>query len=226
MATSHFEHPFTAPLVLLLPDLDSDSPSYWQRQWAASRSDASIVDLGSSHRPDRNNWITRIDHATRCAGAPILLVGHGAGALAIAWWAMLCAQENESTVAGALLIGPSHPAAMEHGDRLASFAPSPQTILPFPSLVVASENDPALPVDHAFSIARQWGSGFARFGDCGRFGVDDGLGAWQQGEQLLNAFIDLIEPGHSAPAGQSIDLMSGLVAQSHRPASQLPPLSR
>jgi predicted alpha/beta hydrolase family esterase len=222
MATSHFEHPLAAPLVLLLPDLDSDGPAYWQRQWAASRNDASIIDVGSSHRPDRNTWITRIDHATRCAGAPILLVGHGAGALAIAWWAVLCAQENESTVIGALLIGPSDPAVAAYGDRLGSFAPLPQTVLPFPSLVVASEDDPALPVDRAFSMARQWGSGFARFGDCGHFGADS-LGDWQQGEQLLDAFIDLIEPGRPAPQGQAIDLMSGLMAQSHRPASQLHP---
>jgi predicted alpha/beta hydrolase family esterase len=223
MATSHFEHPSAAPLVLLLPDLDSDSPAYWQRQWIASRNDASIVDMGGSYRPDRNNWTTRIDHATRCAGAPILLVGHGAGALAIAWWAVLCAHENESTVVGALLIGPSNPSGAAYGDRLTSFLPLPQTILPFPSLVVASEDDPALPVDRAFNMARQWGSGFARFGDCGHFGDDDGLGNWQQGEQLLDAFIDLIEPGRPAPRGQAIDLMSGLVAQSHRPASQLRP---
>jgi predicted alpha/beta hydrolase family esterase len=221
MATSHFEHPSAAPLILLLPDLDSDSPTYWQRQWVASRNDTSIVDVGGSYRPDRNNWTTRIDHATRCAGAPIVLVGHGAGALAIAWWAALCAQENESAVVGALLVGPSNPGDAGYGDRLASFAPSPQSILPFPSLVVASENDPALSVDRAFSIARQWGSGFARFGDCGHFGTEDRLGAWQQGEQVLNAFIDLIEPGGPVPGGQSIDMMSGLVAQSRRPASQL-----
>lgn len=224
MATSHFEHPSAAPLILLVPDLDADCPAYWQRQWAVSRSDASIVDLGNCYRPDRNNWITRIDHATRCAGAPVLLVGHGAGALAIVWWATLCAQENESAVVGALLVGPS-PTGTEYDDRLTSFSPLPQTILPFPSLVVASEDDAALPIDRAFSLARQWGSGFARFGDCGRFGAEDGLNAWPQGEQLLNAFIDLIEPGRRLPGGRSIDMMSGLVAQSPRQASQLPSLN-
>lgn len=221
MATSPFEHPSTAPLVLLVPDVDCDNATYWQRHWADSRIDCSIVDMGASYRPDRNSWITRLDQATRCAGAPVLLVGHGVGALAIAWWASLCGQEIESTVVGALLIGPTDPAMANDRERMQSFAPLPHTILPFPSLVVASENDPAVSIDRAFSIARQWGSGFARFGACGHFGIADGLDEWDQGEQLLDAFIDLIEPGQPALGGAEIDMMSGLVAQSRRPASQL-----
>jgi predicted alpha/beta hydrolase family esterase len=223
MATSQFEHPSAAPLVLLLPDVDSEDSSYWQRHWADSRIDCSIVDVGASHRPDRNNWITRLDQATRSTGAPVLLVGHGVGALAIAWWAGLCGQEIESTVVGALLIGPPDPAIAQAEDRLQSFLPLPRQILPFPSLVVASENDPAVSVDRAFSMAREWGSGFARFGECGHFGAGDGLGRWRQGEQLLDAFIDLIEPGQPRLSGAEIDMVSGLVAQSPRPASQLRP---
>jgi len=217
MAT-HFEHPFAAPMVLLVPDVDSDGPAYWQHRWAGSRIDCAVVDMGHCHRPDRNDWITRIDRAVRRADAPVVLVGHGVGALAIAGWSMLYGQEAPSAVIGALLIGPTDPTEAIHAERLRSFAPLPPAILPFPSLVIASEDDPTITADRAFSMARQWGSGFARFGECGRFGLVDGLDDWPQGQQLLDAFIEMIEPDAARPDTTRIDMISGLAAQSRRPA--------
>lgn len=220
MATSHFEHRSAAPTVLLLPDIDSTGIGYWQDHWAASRIDCAIVDMGGSRRPDRNSWVTRLDQAIRGVDAPIVLVGHGVGALTIAWWSELLGQEIEASIVGALLIAPPDPAA-EHNERMQAFAPLPRTILPFPALVVASEDDPYVSVDRAFSMARQWGGGFARFGACGHFGAGDGLGWWRQGEELLDSFIDLVEPGRRTPAGAGMDMIFGWTAQSGQSTSQL-----
>ncbi len=220
MSTSHFEHRSAAPTVLLLPDIDSSGIGYWQDHWAASRIDCAAVDMGGSHRPDRNSWVTRLDQAIRGVAAPIVLVGHGVGALTIAWWTELLGQEIEASIIGALLIAPPDPAA-DYNERMQAFAPLPRTILPFPALVVASENDPYVSVDRAFSMARQWGSGFARFGACGHFGTDDKLGWWRQGEELLDSFIDLVEPGRRTPAGSGMDMIFGWTAQSGQPTSQL-----
>jgi predicted alpha/beta hydrolase family esterase len=216
MATSRFEHPSTAPVVLMLPDIDSCESGYWQHHWTQSRIDCTILDMGGSARPDRNSWVTRLDRAVRRLDAPVVLVGHGAGALAIAWWAALLGQEVEATIVGALLIAPQDPADPRH-DRLDDFAPLPSTILPFPSLVVASENDPQLSVDRAFSIARQWGAGFARFGECGHFTESDGLGLWLEGEDLLDGFIDLIEPGAPPLARAEMPFLPGWTSQSTSP---------
>ena len=220
MATSRFEHRSAAPTVLLLPDIDSTGIGYWQEHWAATRMDCATVDMGASRRPDRNSWVTRLDQAIRSVDAPIVLVGHGVGALTIAWWGELLGQEIEASIVGALLIAPPDPAA-ETNERMQAFAPLPRTILPFPALVVASEDDPCVSVDRAFSMARQWGSGFARFGNCGHFGADDGLGWWQQGEELLDSFIDLVEPGRRPPIGSGMDMIFGWTAQSARSTSQL-----
>jgi len=80
--------------------------------------------------------------------------------------------------------------------RLRCFAPLPSTIFSFPALVIASEDDSAIAADRAFSLARQWGAGFARFGHCGHFTPADGLGWWPEGEELLDRFIELVGPGH------------------------------
>ena len=194
MATSRFEHP-SAPVTLMLPDVDCEGQGYWQRNWIETRIDCRAVDLGHAWTPDRNSWVMRLDHALRGADAPVILVGHGVGALTIAAWADLMSSEIEQAVAGALLIAPSDPAGADADPRLRGFAPVPSTIFSFPAMVVASDDDHSVSADRAFSLARQWGAGFARFGECGHFSPRDGLGRWPEGEELLDRFIELIEPG-------------------------------
>lgn len=220
MATSRyersgrFEHPSAAPVALLLPDLDGEGAGYWQSHWVASRIDCHAVDLGHARRPDRNSLVSRLDHAMRGIDAPLILVGHGVGALTIAAWAGLMSSESEIAVAGALLVAPSDAVADSADSRLQGFAPLPATVFSFPALVVASEDDPQLSADRAFSLARQWGAGFARFGTCGHFMPADGIGWWPEGEELLDRFIDLVEPGRT-PAFRNLDAFS--------PASSRPP---
>ncbi|KQX20166.1 MULTISPECIES: RBBP9/YdeN family alpha/beta hydrolase [unclassified Sphingomonas] len=221
MATTRFEHPSAAPLTLLLPDLDGEGAGYWLRCWVDTRIDCRMVDLGQSRCPDRNSLVTRLDHAVRRADAPIILVGHGIGALTIAAWAGLMSMESEAAVAGALLIAPSDPNAADADPRLLAFAPLPSTVFSFPALVVASEDDPVVSPDRAFSLARQWGAGFARFGACGHFAPADGLGWWPEGEELLDRFADLLEPGR-AQAMRGIDhLAAALPPRAAQPGPSL-----
>ncbi|WP_340315243.1 RBBP9/YdeN family alpha/beta hydrolase [Rhizorhabdus argentea] len=208
MAPSRFEHPSAAPVTLLLPDLDCNAAGYWQRHWTESRIDCRAVDLGNARQPDRNSCVMRLDHALRRVDAPVILVGHGVGALTIAAWAGLMSSESENAVAGALLIGPCDPMAAGADPRLQCFAPLPTAIFTFPALVIASDDDPAISADRAFSLARQWGAGFARFGECGHFMPSDGLGWWDDGEELLDRFIDLVEPGRLQPIRSLDDLAS------------------
>lgn len=177
MAAPRFEHPSAAPVTLLLPDLDGGEAGYWLRRWIDTRIDCRLVDLGRARRPDRNSLVTRLDHALRGLDAPVVLVGHGLGALTIAAWAGLM-NDGAAPVAGALLIAPCDPAAAGADPRLGDFAPLPSAVFCFPALVVASDDDPSLSPDRAFSLARQWGAGFARFDGCGHFAAADGLDRW------------------------------------------------
>ena len=211
MATSRFEHPSAAPITLMVPDLDcgvtaGHHAEYWQDHWQRSRIDCLGVDIGASGHPDRNSWVARLDRALHRIDAPVVLVGHGLGALAIAAWVELLGQEIETQVAGAILVGPCDPSEAADDPHIQAFSPLPATVFPFPALVVASDDDPRVSIDRSFSIARQWGAGFARFGGCGDF---RSLGRWAQGDALLDRFLDLIEPGH-ASAFAALDNFSTL----------------
>lgn len=66
---------------------------------------------------------------------------------------------------------------------------SPRRPLPFPSLVVASSDDPYAGIDFARSCARDWGSRLAEVGAHGHINSDSGLGDWPEGRALLAALI-------------------------------------
>ncbi len=83
---------------------------------------------------------------------------------------------------GALLVAPADP---ERRGVLADFAPVPYQRLPYPSILVASTNDPYCPVRTAGAYARAWGSEFVRLNSAGHINVESGHGPWPLGLALL-----------------------------------------
>jgi predicted alpha/beta hydrolase family esterase len=65
------------------------------------------------------------------------------------------------------------------------FAPIPLLTLPFPSIVVASEDDPWVSLERAGFFAERWGSRFQNIGKAGHINLAAGFGPWPQGLELL-----------------------------------------
>jgi predicted alpha/beta hydrolase family esterase len=59
--------------------------------------------------------------------------------------------------------------------------------LPFPTLVVASSNDPYGSADHARRCAKAWGSELVEVGEKGHLNSDSKLGDWPEGFRLLQS---------------------------------------
>ena len=181
------------PTVLIVPGLNGSGPAHWQTLWEHSRSDCVRADLGTWDEPRRNAWVTRLDHAIRAAQAPVLLVAHSLGCLAVAWWAELSGQPYGWPVAGALLVAPPDVERPGIGTTLGRFAPAPATSLPFPSIVAASDDDPYCEPQRAFDLSRLWGSDFVDLGSCGHVNAASGIGLWREGQALLERLIDTAE---------------------------------
>jgi hypothetical protein len=61
--------------------------------------------------------------------------------------------------------------------------------LPFPSVLVASENDPHGTLQFAKKTARGWKSRLVNAGRAGHINVDSGHGPWPEGQQLLRKLM-------------------------------------
>lgn len=179
-----------SPLILTVPGLGGSGPSHWQTLWEQSRPDTHRVELGMWDTPHRNSWVTKLDQAIRAAQAPVVLAAHSLGCLAVAWWAELAGQPFGWPVAGALLVAPADVDRPGVRPELGAFGPTPSKPLPFPSIVVASSDDPWIDAGKARGLAKGWGSFFVDAGAQGHLNAASGIGWWEEGQTLLDRVLD------------------------------------
>ena len=171
------------PPVLVVPGWGDSGPEHWQSLWEAANPDFQRVVQRDWLYPICSEWVETLGAAIRTAGAPAVLVAHSLGCLAIAH----CVRSSGLPVHGALLVAPPDVERPDFPPVLEGFAPIPRGRLPFPSIVVASRNDPFSEFARAEALAAAWGSRLVDIGEQGHVNADAGLGPWPAGERLLDA---------------------------------------
>ena len=196
-----------SPICLTVPGLGCSGLGHWQTIWEAERDDCARIDLGCWDAPLRSAWVSRIEQAVTAARAPVVLVAHSLGCHAVAWWARWAGEDASESVRGALLVAPPDIDRPGIDRRLAGFAPAPSAPLPFPSILVASSNDPYATIERSAGMAAGWRSSFVDAGKLGHINANSGLGAWREGQALLARLIGstVIEgPWRSPVAGATL----------------------
>lgn len=170
------------PIILNVPGLYNSGPEHWQTQW--EREDPEHfrrVQQRDWEKPSAKDWIAELDRAVVEAGPDVLLTGHSTACCAIALWA----GKHKRKIRGALLVGPSDTEAKSYPKGPRGFKPMPLKLLPFPSIVVASANDPYVSEVRARKFAKAWGSQYVCIGEAGHINSESGHGPWPEGLQLL-----------------------------------------
>jgi uncharacterized protein len=176
--------------ILILPGLYDSGTEHWQSYW--ERSDPSFVRVVQNDwsTPARKEWVATLERAVEEFGPDILLVAHSNACALVDFWAA----ETKRSVRGALLVAPSDSEAPSYPVGPTGWQPMPRTVIPFPSIVVASSNDEFVTVDRAKEFADSWGSRLVMIGEAGHINSASGLGAWTQGRKLLEELIQETEP--------------------------------
>ncbi len=172
--------------ILILPGFMNSGPDHWQSRWEAKLSTASRVWEPVMADARKNDWVEALVKSVRAAEKPVVLVAHSLGVIATAHAAPLLSEK----VRGAFLVAPSN---VERDNLTAgidrAFAPAPRDPLPFPSLLVASRNDPFCPFEKADEFAASWGSLLVDAGEAGHINVDAGFGPWPEGLMRFAGFL-------------------------------------
>jgi hypothetical protein len=178
--------------VLIVPGLGDSGPGHWQTWWEAQDGNARRVHQTDWRTPELERWSARVGEAIGQAQGPVWLVAHSFGCLA----SVQAAAARPERVAGALLVAPASPAKCGLERSL------PRRPLPFPSLVVASLDDPWLPFAAATAWSKRWGSRLVGLGHAGHINVDSGYGPWPEGRTLLEQLqaTAMAGPAPGAPA--------------------------
>ncbi len=188
---NRFEHGTrdVAATVLVIPGWQNSGPRHWQTIWEQQNPIFLRVQQRDWEFPHREWWLQRISEEVRQAPGPIVFAAHSLGCIAVAHWCQV-ALDDVSKIKGALLVAPADLDRKDSPRQTKDFGPVPQRLLPFPSIVVASSNDPFCSIDRARELAHNWGSRLVDIGAAGHINGDSGLGDWPEGKRLLRHLVE------------------------------------
>jgi predicted alpha/beta hydrolase family esterase len=169
------------PVKLIIPGLNGSGEGHWQDHWLKDDPDAVLVKQRDWSRPDLAEWTSQVESAlARHPGS--ILIAHSLGVSVVA---NLASRPSRHLVRGALLVAPvdrfrvsnMHPGAVD-------MRQTPGWMLPFPSIVVGSRNDPYMTFEDAKAYADMLGSDFVDLGAAGHINIASGYGRWKKGYRL------------------------------------------
>jgi predicted alpha/beta hydrolase family esterase len=168
--------------VLLLPGLYNSGPQHWQSVWEREHPSFQRLQQRDWDTPDRSDWVATLQDAIAASTTPVILVAHSLACCLVAHWSA----EHTGPVQGALLVAPSDVEADSYPSGTTGFAPMPLNRLPFPSIVLASTDDPHVSVERARQFAEAWGARFEVVGALGHINSASELGGWAEGWGFLD----------------------------------------
>lgn len=172
--------------ILIVPGYTNSGPEHWQSRWQSRLGSARRVEQTDWSKPVREDWVQRLIEEVAAATKPVVLVAHSLGVAT----AIHAAPHLGNKVAGAFLVAPPDVAnAQIRPKHLMTFGPYPREPLAFPSVVVASRNDPFGSYDHADDIAAAWGAMLLDAGEAGHINTESGHGPWPEGTMVFAQFL-------------------------------------
>ena len=172
------------PTVVIVPGWRDSGPGHWQTLWTGQLPRVQRVVQDNWVSPLKRAWVERLAETILAIEGPVVLAAHSLGCIT----SVHLPNEVALRIQGALLVAPADP---ERRGVLADFAPVPYQALPYPSIVVASSNDPFCPARLAGAYAGAGGSEFGRLKVAGHIYVDSGHGDWPLGRALLQSLAGL-----------------------------------
>lgn len=164
--------------VIISPGFGDSSPDHWQTWLHENLPNSIRVQQINWLSPQRDEWIDGVQRAVESVSGPIVFVGHSCGAVAITQWAE---RYDHSRVLGAILVAPADVDDEYAMNEIKVQRPLMLSKLPFPSVVVCSDNDIHIGVDRAHYMAGCWGSKKVHvLNEAGHINADTGYGAWPQ----------------------------------------------
>ena len=176
--------------ILIVPGYTNSGPDHWQTRWQSKLSTARRVEQAEWTKPVRDDWVQRVAEEVAAATKPVVLVAHSLGVAA----AVHAVPQLGGKVAGAFLVAPPDVANPDiRPKHLMTFGPYPRDPLPFPSLMIASRNDPFGSYEHAEEMAKAWGSMLVDAGEAGHINAESGHGPWPEGGMVFAQFLSKLK---------------------------------
>ncbi len=170
---------------LIVPGWKGSPAAHWQSHWQHSLPGSARVEQADWLNPRRDRWIAELDRTVAMSAQPTILIAHSLGCITIAHWAAQASMDTLQRVRGALLVAPADVQRDGCPEALRDFAPIPRQALPFPSLLIGSDNDAAATAARAIELGQEWGSETVILKGVGHINTQSGHTRWTSGFAYL-----------------------------------------
>ena len=174
--------------VLILPGLFNSGETHWQSHWERQFPDFHRVEQQDWETPVAADWVARLHQEIESTDNDVVLVAHSLAVTLITCWAQQYPESHR--VRGALLVAPSDTEAPSYPPGTSGFTPMSTQRLPFPSIMVASTDDPYVTPERAEIFSQAWGSELVWLENAGHINGQTGFGPWPEGLRLLSSLME------------------------------------
>jgi len=172
--------------ILIVPGYTGADQDHWQSRWERKLSTAQRIEQAEWSKPVRDDWVKQVIQAVEKAEKPVVLVAHSLGVPT----AIHAVPYIGHKVKGGFFVAPPDVTNPDlRPQHLMTFGPYPHEPLPFPSMVIASHNDPFCNFEKAKALAKDWHSLFLDAGESGHINTQSGHGPWPEGLMVFSQFI-------------------------------------
>ncbi len=176
--------------IIMVPGYTNSGPDHWQSRWEAKMKSARRVDQDDWHKPVVEDWTKNLIKAVDDVKKPAVIIAHSLGCQVLVQSVLQMSKEQSKKIVGAFIVAPPDVENPQIKPKhLMTFGPYPRQPLPFPSILVSSENDPFCSTEVAKDMAKAWGSEYISARDSGHLNAESGHGPWPDGLMVFANFM-------------------------------------
>jgi len=170
-----------------VPGLGGSGDNHWQTFWEKAYPEIIRVEQKDWDNPVCDEWVEQLAKTVvRSADKPIVLIGHSLGCATI----VHAVKANKlNGVVGAFLVAMPDVERADFPKECIGFSPMPRVEFGFPSLIIASENDPYISSTELKKWADILRSDFISVGEREHIGTAAKLEYWEEGHELFKEFL-------------------------------------
>ncbi|MEL6752324.1 MAG: alpha/beta hydrolase, partial [Pseudomonadota bacterium] len=164
---------------LMIPGYTNSGPDHWQTRWEAKFPHTTRVEQEDWHKPVLEDWVANVLGALDRVGDGVVVIAHSLGCSTFVQAMQQATDAQKAKIKGAFLVAPPDVEnAAIRPKHLQTFGPSPTAPLPFPSRVVASQDDEFCSYERAGDMANAWGAMLVDARESGHLNSKSGHGPW------------------------------------------------
>jgi predicted alpha/beta hydrolase family esterase len=171
---------------IFLAGIGNSGEGHWQRRWFEQLGGVWVEHRAWDH-PDCGEWVEDLELALRTTTGPRFLIAHSLGCLVVFQWVR---EHSDPQIAGGFFVACPDPNGSLFPATATGFAAGRPVALPFPAVVVASDDDPYASYEFSSRLADAVGaSALVGVGARGHINTDSRLGDWKEGKRILGEHL-------------------------------------